>query len=209
MKRIAPLFIFLFLLVSACDSDGLSVQFSGTDASLGSGAANLAVTPGAGTVSTGSINTGDIPDAADIDEVGLDPSSVTFSASGKRAQSGTVGVSIEANVNIPSMGLTWLPAYVGTITVESNLVTDIQPRESPLGEINEALLTSIYKTLPESDRPDASERDGLTAQDVADAINEALQSTTDLPYRILVANTSGSLQGTITFSTLEFGGSID
>lgn len=198
MKRLSLLSIFFVLFFTACDGIDPQIQFSGQDVSLGSAAANLSVQAGQSTVQSGTISGDDIPNDADLDEITLETSAMQFSATSKRAQSGSMDLMVTAG---------GYPIYAGTITVVNDVVTDINPSKTVIGVINATTVNRILGAVPADQRPSLQNYDGMTAGAIATAINTALKASS-VALAVVVTNVTGDLRGSLTVSEMELGGSI-
>ncbi len=140
----------------------------------------------------------------ELNAVNLEPSFLSFAVAppGKSVSvmdSGTLTILV--SVGLPPAGpLFPLPPLV--VTIEDNVVTDVQPRSISLlgGTYDISQIEAVIESLPASQRPDLADLGSLTIDQAREAVEAALVSSTGFLFSFVVQ--SDGISGTLTLNQL-------
>ena len=196
--------------ISACEvTDPLEdveliVDVEDASVDLGGSGVGVAVQDGETSASTTAIGNELDVDGVELNTVNIKPSFFAFTEGGTAKgasllDSGTL--TLVVSIGLPPNGPLYpLPAV--TVTIENNVVTDVQPRSISLlgGTYDIPRIQAIIESLPENERPNMTALGGLTIAQTKAAAEAALSNATGFLFSIVVQ--SNGISGTLTLSEL-------
>lgn len=180
----------------------LSLDIEDAEVDLGSSGVSVAVTDGQTETSTISVENDLDVEGVELDELKLEPSFFTFTdgAAGKSASLLDTGtITILVAIGLPPSGPLY-PLPPVTVTIEDNVVTDVQPSSiSLLGTTYDAdAIRELIEALPPGERPNMAALGDLTLDQAKTAIEDALENATGFLLSIVVQ--SDGISGTLTLN---------
>ncbi len=202
--------VLVLLGASACEVtnplEGVELIVDVDDANVALGSEGVAVTflDGQTVASTASIQNELDVDAVELNEIKLEPSFFTFAEGGaaKRVllqESGTLTLVI--SMGLPPNGPLY-PLPPVTVTIEDNVVTDVQPRSISLlgGSYDLASIEELIESLPADERPNMADLSALTLDETKEAVEGALGNASGFLFSILMQ--SNGISGSLTLSEI-------
>lgn len=211
-NRVVTVVACLVLLfgISACEvTDPLEdveliVDVKDAAVDLGASGVSVDVQDGQATATTSNIGNELDVDGVELNVVNIKPSFFAFSEGGTAKgasllDSGTLTVLV--SIGLPPSGPLF-PLPPVTVTIENNVVTDVQPRSISLlgGTYDIPRIQAIVESIPEDERPNMTALGSLTIAQAKAAAEAALTNQTGFLFSIVVQ--SNGISGTLTLSEL-------
>lgn len=200
-KLLLPLlFLSLSLSQTACDLIAAAAGVDKVDVPTETFAGNLPITPNTTSVAAEVVNIteNDLPDVFDVNEVTLKAEDIVFTPSSnlKEAATGTVTAVLIIDKQ---------PCAYGSVTIENDVVTKVEPSVIGLGANLTAMKTLLDTASANQLGTLNTNWQNLTVQQVIDLVSTAIKTKLNNLDVKVVVRTTGNIRGSMKIKKFTLG----